>query len=353
MKRPASSSDAAWLPDFCRLPTLFTSLAATQIAVFVIWLAPAELPPWSGWRLLATSTFAQWLALCSVVAVCRVRRPLSHVPRHLGALLAWCIPVSVAWVGSLMAHELDASLGSGLALPLSLRWRFAGNNALIAGLLAAALMRYFYVQEQWAAQERAQIRAQVDALQARIRPHFLFNSMNIIASLVRRDPATAERVVENLSDLFRAALGGGQPMQPLAAELELCQQYLDIEKLRFAERLDAHTEIAADVPLDLPLPRLLLQPLVENAIHHGIARMPQGGRVSIRVWMQGGMLHFEVTNPFPVEAFPPQPELHGNQHAQDSIDKRLAYHFGARARMVRTREDGYYVCRLSLPIDNP
>ena len=134
--------------------------------------------------------------------------------------------------------------------------------------------------EQWQERVEAASKAQVDALQARIRPHFLFNSMNTIASLIRTRPAEAERTVEDLSDLFRAALGSAETPGTLGEELDLMDHYLRIEKLRLGDRLRVEIE-ADELPRDLPLPRLLLQPLVENAIYHGVQPLADGGTIRI------------------------------------------------------------------------
>ena len=195
----------------------------------------------------------------------------------------------------------------------------------------------------------AHAQAQVQALQARIRPHFLFNSMNSIASLIRHDPATAERAVEDLSELFRAALGTGSGESTLAEELHLAERYLAIEALRLGSRLHVDWVLPDDLPRTLPLPRLILQPLVENAIVHGIAKLPQGGKLRIAAWREGAQLHIDVSNPLPPAITP----SHGNHHAQDNIAQRLAHRFGARARMAAGARDGYYAATLIVPIDAP
>src|SRR5690606_41623596 len=124
---------------------------------------------------------------------------------------------------------------------------------------------------------RASARAQADALQARIRPHFLFNSLNAIVGLVRRDPVVAEQALLDLSDLFRAALGAGESDSSLREEVELAERYLAIEGLRLGERLKVEGQREEPLPWDAPLPRLALQPLVQNAELHGVARSQQGG----------------------------------------------------------------------------
>jgi len=338
-----SEPDAPWLPDFCRLPVLFSTLVAAEVAVLVIALAPSAEHGWDGRQVAAASLFALWLALCNAVLLCKLRGPLCRLPQPLSALLAWALPVLATALGSLLVHELDVALQAGLSLPAELRGRFIVQNAAIAALLGAVLLRYFHVQEQWTLQERAHARAEVDALQARIRPHFLFNSMNTIASLVRRDPATAERVVEDLSDLFRAALGHGSG-GTLAEELQLARRYLDIEALRFGARLKIDWQLAADLPDDLEMPRLLLQPLVENAIVHGVSRLPDGGAIELHAHADARAVTLRVRNPCP-----PQPAAGGNRLALSNIRQRLAYHYGDRAQMTAGYADGYYSVQLRIP----
>src|SRR5690606_28006493 len=157
-------------------------------------------------------------------------------------------------------------LGYGFVPAGATMLRFAGGTSAVTALIVAVVLRYLYAIDRWQAQVHASARAQADALQARIRPHFLFNSMNTIAGVIRRDPVVAERAVLDLSDLFRAALGAGQRDSTLAEELELAERYLAIEQLRLGDRLQVEWERREPLPLDLPLPRLVLQPLVENAV---------------------------------------------------------------------------------------
>jgi len=170
--------------------------------------------------------------------------------------------------------------------------------------------------------------------------------MNTIASLVRSDPVTAERAVEDLSELFRAALGAGQGESTLAEEIHLAERYLAIEALRLGERLRVDWQVAADAPSGLRMPRLVLQPLLENAVLHGIAPLAEGGEISISIAPEGKRLRIRVSNPAPA----PRSGEPGNRHAQDSIAQRLAYHFGAGARMDRRYRDGVYSCDIELPL---
>src|SRR5690606_34838511 len=149
------------------------------------------------------------------------------------------------------------------------------RHALISLIMSGLLLRYFYLQSQWRRQEQAELKARIESLQARIRPHFLFNSLNSIASLVVTDPAKAEQAVLDLSDLFRASLARPGTLVPWREELELAKRYLSIEHYRLGERLQLQWEVDG-VPEDLPIPQLTLQPLLENALIYGIQPRIEG-----------------------------------------------------------------------------
>jgi two-component system sensor histidine kinase AlgZ len=335
-----------WLPDFCHLPRIAAVLAISELVVVVARLSPSSGPAWSRGEFLAASIFALWLGLVIAVAYCTSRRWLGALPRPLGIALALLMPMAIGALGAYLVQIVDLGIGTRYTLSLSRRWHFAGSVAALATLISALALRYFYVSEQWRARVRAVSKAEVDALQARIRPHFLFNSMNTIASLVRTDPATAERAVEDLSELFRAALGAGQGESTLAEEINLAERYLAIEALRLGPRLQVAWHVDPAAPRDLRLPRLVLQPLLENAVVHGIAPLPAGGRIDIEVAVEGRRLRIEVRNP----CLPGRERDAGNHHAQDSIAQRLAYHFGTEARLSRGYENGGYRCQLLLPL---
>jgi two-component system sensor histidine kinase AlgZ len=335
-----------WFPDFCRMPRIAAVLGITELVVVIIALAPTHAQRWSAQEFIAASVFALWLALTLAVTYCKAKPMIDRLPAALAFGAATLLPLVVAAFGAWCVQQIDMGLGLGYTLPAADQWRFVASVAALAVLISALALRYFYVREQWHAQVQAHAKAQVDALQARIRPHFLFNSMNTIASLVRRDPDTAERVVEDLSELFRAALGSERDGSTLAEELHLAERYLAIEALRFGDRLQQRWEIADDIPKALPLPRLILQPLVENAVVHGISRLPNGGEIGVHVAVEGNALCMSVVNP----ALPPRERDAGNGHAQESIAQRLAYQFGSAAKMTGEYRDGYYRCEVRLPL---
>ena len=332
------------MPDFCDLPALFALFVVGALTVTIMWLARDAPRDWAAYSV--GMLFVTWLALVMTVALCKLRPFLQHLPGRLPYVGVWLLLVLIVQVASAIASWLDSSLNTGListSLPV-----FVRDNVVIAALLGAAMLRYFYVLAQWQARLAAVSRAQVEALQARIRPHFLFNSMNTVAALIRVDPAAAERTVEDLCELFRAALGQHDAGDgTLADELELIERYLGIEQLRLGERLRVKRELD-DLPVGFPLPRLLLQPLVENAVRHGIQPLRAGGEITLRGRRMGAGIYIEIRNPLPDAVSIP-----GNGHGLDNVRQRIAYRYGALATMQADTEDAQFVVALYLPGDRP
>ena len=332
-----------WLPQFCSLPTLFALMVVAEIVALIIAMAPDRAT--QSWlsELGIASVFVQWMALLNAVVLCSSREVLERLPVRVGFFFAWLLAVVTTALGSAVVYSMDHALGFGLTAPPGAVWRFSIGNAAICALIAAALLRYLYVRELWQERVSAAAKAQVDALQARIRPHFLFNSMNTIASLIRKRPADAERAVEDLSDLFRAALGTREMLGTLGEELDLIGHYLRIESLRLGDRLKLDLDLGA-LPRDLPMPPLLLQPLVENAVYHGIQRMPQGGTLTMRGSRKDGMIEIVVHNPVPDDVAHP-----GNAHALANVRARIEYHFGDKAALIVQPERGEFTVTTRLP----
>jgi two-component system sensor histidine kinase AlgZ len=235
---------------------------------------------------------------------------------------------------------------TGLSFALC-QWRLqpeqplAWQTPLLAMLAAALLLHYLSLRQR--ALSPALAEARLAALQARIRPHFLFNSLNAAIALIRSQPQKAEAVLENLADLFRAQLADPDRASTLAREIELASMYLAIETERLGPRLKVSWRI--DAPTDAVLPPLILQPLVENAVYHGAERI--GGEVEIIIGarLAGGRLELTLDNPAP-EA-PPRPG--GNQMALSNLRERLQLFFDAEASLASERRGGRYLTRIRLP----
>ena len=339
-RSPRGRTEHSPLPDFCRLPALFALFVVGALTVTVMWLAGDH--PRDGSAYSVSMLFVTWLALVAAVALCKLRPWLQRLPGHLPYVGVWLLILSIVLAASVVAHWFDGALQMQLiksSLPA-----FVRDNLLIAALLGAAMLRYFYVLAQWQARLAAVARAQVEALQARIRPHFLFNSMNTVAALIRVDPDAAERTVEDLSELFRAALGQHDSADgTLGEELALVERYLAIEQLRLGARLRVRCELD-DLPQDFPLPRLLLQPLVENAVRHGIQPLREGGEVTLRGWRDGNGVRIEIGNPLPTT-----PPAAGNGHGLDSVRRRVAYRYGPLAKVQADAQGERFVVLLQLP----
>jgi two-component system sensor histidine kinase AlgZ len=337
-----------WIPDLCRRSRILVMLGMAELVVVLAALWPDEQGRLTPAQFLSASTFSMWLALAVAASLCLLRQPLSRLPPQVGALLALVLAGLIAVFAAGVVYGLYTVLGAS-AIELDF-WRFVSGSAAIAVLITAFLLRYFYVSDRWAAQISANARVEADALQARIRPHFLFNSMNLIASLVRRDPAVAERAVLDLSDLFRAALGVNDGDSSLLQEVELAKRYLSIESLRLGDRLQVEWQLAEPLPWSLRLPHLMLQPLVENSVLHGISRLPAGGRIEIAAWADSEELHLRILNPAPSPQVAGLALQLGAGHAQHNIAHRLAYRFNSRALLAGGWHDGSYVCEIAVPL---
>jgi two-component system sensor histidine kinase AlgZ len=246
----------------------------------------------------------------------------------------------------LLGRLWNAQLGAPSAILPDSHWSFVLPNALITAVVGALALRYFYVSQQWRRSVELEARARIHALQARIRPHFLFNSMNTIAALTRSNPAQAEEAIEDLSDLFRVSLSDARAQISLDEEIEIARTYQRIEQLRLGDRLQVRWDVD-DLPPRCVVPSLLLQPLLENAIGHGIEPLPQGGVVDVRGRLDDGAIVLEVTNPKP--AGTPSTPRRGHRMALDNIRQRLELAFPGRATVAVDDAESRYTVRLRFP----
>jgi two-component system, LytTR family, sensor histidine kinase AlgZ len=213
---------------------------------------------------------------------------------------------------------------------------------LLTAIVTAIVLYYFYLQER--AYSPAIAEARLQALQARIRPHFLFNSINAVLSLIRKQPKRAEKALEDMADLFRVLMSENRDLVPLAQEINLCHQYLDLEKLRLEDRLKITWEIK-NMPSDAMIPPLIMQPLLENAVYHGIEPMPEGGEIMVKIYTKLSELHIIISNPYA-----PKNDHHsGNKMALKNIKERLKLHFDLEANIKTETKQNRYEVHIRLP----
>ena len=331
------------VPELCNAKALSILVLVGQLLILVLMFAGGPVS-WS--RLALMSLFVQWVSLTSAGLLCVARPFLARLGLVYGALAAFGMILTVTFtVGIVSDRMLVGSIGG-----VPVNWQAVGSQMLIAGIIAGMALRYFYVQQQLREQEQSELQSRIKALQSRIRPHFLFNSMNIIASLIGSDPDTAEEVVEDLSELFRASLNDAGNQVLLSEELGLCERYVRIEKLRLGERLQVHWQVDS-LPQAVKIPLLTIQPLLENAIYHGIQPIPEGGAIDVSVRFDDGAVYIRIVNPLaPVDQRGDGRD--GNQMAIANITSRLHALYGARATLNAAARDELFVTELRYPHDD-
>ena len=337
-----------YLPDFCTSRAALGVVLIVELTALILTLAhdSAALSFWSD--LARSSVFLLWIGLAGAALLCGARDRLKKMPVAKGSTAVLALIVGLVVIvseGTFLAgrSEFIESAGAGTLFP-SDHWSFVGRNVGISFVVTSLALRYFYVTHQWRRNVEMQARARVHALQARIRPHFLFNSMNTIASLTRTDPARAELAVQDLADLFRANLSEKRNTITLEQEIEVAQIYQRIEHLRLGDRLRVVWNIAP-LPKSALVPGLMLQPLLENAIYHGIEPRPNGGAVTVTGESSGGLITIVVRNP--VQQC--ESEHEGNHLALANIRERLALMYGERALVKAGRFDDEYIVTLRFP----
>ncbi|MBI5462635.1 MAG: sensor histidine kinase [Gammaproteobacteria bacterium] len=345
-------AEGFFLPNFCGIRMVFAVVVVAELLAFILVLAA----PWSHdgtgdkWSELGlVSLFVQWVALASAGVLCALRPWLARLSTVAATLVSYLSLLLVTLILSEIAFRMAGRLD--LLQPQPDHAGFLLRNLAIGVLLSGMVLRYFYVRHQWAQQVTAEAQARVQALQARIRPHFLFNSLNTIAALTASNPALAEDVVQDLAELFRVTMRDMRERVTLEQELNFTRSYLRIEAQRLGDRLQVDWTLK-NLPLQAPVPALILQPLVENAVYHGIEPRAGGGRVHILGTYNRGVLRLEVRNPLPDTANMNNGRAHpnGNRMALDNIRERLQLAYGPEARLEMDQREGLYRVRVLFPL---
>jgi two-component system, LytTR family, sensor histidine kinase AlgZ len=324
------------LPDFRNLGVMLRLLLGVNLlALAAALLQSPDLTQWPARYVeLAASVEPQLIA--ALIFLAALRDLLWRLPLAAGVAIVLALAMAQA------ALFADAWRFMGFA---DGGWPTLVRAALIAAFCAAAMLGYFHLRA--AALSPAIAEARLQALTARIRPHFLFNSLNAVLSLIRAEPKRAELALEELAELFRALMRDNRDLVPLADEIALCRQYLDLEKLRLGERLKVHWEID-DIPGDLRVPSLLLQPLLENAVYHGVEPFAEPGAIKVHFARRGDQLTIDLDNPVVAGGS----HHAGNRMALANIRERLALHYDLEARLDAKEENGSYKLHMVLPCRN-
>ena len=325
------------LPNFRNLGvTLRILLIGTGLALLqAILLAGAwrDVPQ----RMLEVAALLTPILLASLVLLWAAQPWLRRLAYKRGALAVTASVLVLTLAVYFISTGLNHSPGS--------EYRFfdAMRYGVISIIECGILLLYFRLRSR--SLSRALHDARLQALRARIRPHFLFNSINAVLGILRTQPKQAEAALEDMADLFRTAMTGEDDLVPLQQEIKLCRQYLALEQMRLGDRLRTNWQVQG-VRDDALIPPLLLQPLLENAVYHGIEPLPQGGCVDIVVRCNGDELHLNVKNPCTANS----EERHsGNRVALGNIRERLDLLFDVEARYQVERGKDYYCVEIVMP----
>jgi two-component system, LytTR family, sensor histidine kinase AlgZ len=343
-----------YLPDFCRARAVLAIVIICELTALVLALARNQeaLGFWPD--LGRTSMFLLWISLFGAGMLCVLRTYLNRQSVRKGSAIVLALTAALVMLISTAAYWFGnrAAWLSDNALTPEDHWTFLVRNVVIALVVTALALRYFYVAHEWRHNVELQAKARIYALQARIRPHFLFNSMNTIAALTRSNPARAEEAVQDLADLFRANLNEKRNEIPLAEEIDVARTYQRMEQLRLGERLRVDWKVDS-LPSDALVPGLTLQPLLENAIYHGVEPRADGGVVTVVGEFNKGMITIVVRNPLPAANLTMRD---GNRLALANIKERLDLMYGERATVKAGRFDDEYIVTLRFPfqpVDGP
>lgn len=338
--------DSFFLPDLCNVYAVLVLIILSETLVMALLLVESGLVGFQWERFATLSYFVQWVALLSVALLCQSRKFMARLA------LPWavCWAMSLLMLVCLVISYAAESLFPFAALSNQVNWLWILRNIIISAIFGGMGLRYFYVQSQWRLKSQAELNSRLQALQARIRPHFFFNSLNTVASLIAIDPDKAENMLVDLSSLFRVVLKDQDAQVDLAAEIELGRRYLNIEQERLGDRLRLEWRLPDDIP-KIQVPQLLLQPLLENAIYHGIQPLIDGGNVviTLSIFAQQDTKHkrwsLTIENDKPELAV----ESEGHQISLPNIAMRLEAIFDDKAELSIEQTANQYRVIIELP----
>ena len=319
------------LPNFRNLGIVLRVLVIVNAVAFAAAVVKSTELRMLGRQFLEIAAVVEPLAIVSLLALAALNDLLRSLPFWMGAAAVILLEIVLAAVFHVAGQAL---LGPSPA-PFV-------RHALLVALTTAGVLVYFELRGR--ALSPALAEARLQALQARIRPHFLFNSINAVLSLIRQDPKRAETALQDMAELFRVLMADNRDLAPLVREVDLCRQYLNLEQLRLGGRLRVEWRTER-MPRDAMVPAMVLQPLIENAVYHGIEPRTEPGVVSVDIYATPEQVHAVLSNPFQERG-----DRHsGNRMALDNIRERLQLHFDAEASLSAKISKGVYQVHIVMP----
>lgn len=346
-RRTIDQLDHMPLPQLCTTSGAFAVVVSAELIAIAISAVRSGLHPDPWIDFAFCSVYAQIVMMSCALVMCRLQKRLVGAQVRTIIIALFIAAMVVALLASEFCWRIIELIGPDRIADKPSHQAFQFRTATITLIVASSALRYGYVAQQWRRQIEAKQAARNQALQAMIRPHFLFNSLNTIAELTRSDPIAAERAVEDLADLFRASLSDADSMSTLQEEIEMTQRYQLIEQYRLGDRLDVTWDID-ELPEDIAIPHLSLQPLFENAVYHGIQPIPEGGSIRVTGRLRGDHVRITIANPKPPPARNGQHD--GNKIAQDNLRERIELAYGGQGRFEVEEDAQTYRVLLSIPI---
>ena len=371
---PAGPAGERFLPDFCRGPIVVYVIVVAQFLAIAITVISPPLTESAFLDLFLVSLFVQWIALASVSVLCLAGPFLNRLSERRALIMAYLLLLCVTFVVGECA--LWALAGFGIITSTHPSWfaYFHVQNLTVSAIINALVLRYLMARHQLQIQTRSAERARAEILRQKIRPHFLFNSMNIIASLTRRAPEKAESAIEDMSDLFRVMLSDDNDLSPVHNEIGVARKYLKLERLRLEKRVKVRWTTQG-LPRSARTPILILQLLLEHVIHNAVEQMIDTGVIQVKVQLnEPAELMIELDSPYPEPAsgdvvFPGKhspaaasPELDAagtrtpvagppgmDTTGLENIRLRLNDHYGDRATMTVNTGGGRFFVRITHP----
>lgn len=345
MKNQKTFENNSFLPNFCNIKILFIVILSSELLAITLSLMQANYSFDFLFNLAMKSLFIQWISITCVGVLCLFRKFINQQAIWLATLVSYILILVVSFAITEIAWwRLYIYPYPDIYIPKAHNL-FIIRSMSITIIIASVVLRYLYIQHQWKNNIEIIASSKFQALQARIRPHFLFNCMNTIASLIRKSPELAEQTVEDLSDLFRASLLNKDDLDTIETEWELCENYLRIESHRLGSRLTVDWDIKA-LPKDAIIPQLVLQPLLENSIYHGIEKIQDGGKITITGTFDKNILSISFSNPIPTNW---ESSHKGNKYAQKNINQRLHSIFGEKSNLSITKTNNKYTATINIP----
>ena len=343
----ATTKKLGYLPDLCSFRTLLSVMVAAEVLAVILALAGSSVTYTDSFiKLGFTSLFVQWTVLSSALFMCLTSKFLKK-QNVLHLTISLTVIVAIFTISaSVLTVMADSYQKTGMVS----FWDtpFVARNVFIGVVVTLLVLRYLYIQNIHSERVKADSGAKYDALQSRMRPHFLFNSLNTISQLIHQDPKDAEDALLDLADIFRTTLDTRNRIT-LKEELDVTLRYLRMEGLRLGKKrlnivwdMDRNT-----LPFNMLIPPLLLQPLVENAIYHGVQPRKEGGTLGISLYDAGNHLEVVVTNPIPPEGT--NSHQKGNHIAQENLKNRLQLAYGARANISIKKSAHQYRVAFTIP----